>query len=302
MKKVLLICGLSACLFSCSLLQRHGESREEEGEIRDIEPGQEAPLFDANGKEIGEGRDTEVSRLNTKVAALETKLEVLTASMERIQAQKSQPIIEAETRPQPTLAAPVDENEEIQDQAHTGQISAAPAKPAPVNMAAPLPTAASGAEKEFRAAMQLFQNNQHLEAASRFALMAKKYPNHLLAGHAVYWAGEASARSQQWDLAIENWSELEKRYPRSAYLPEALAGLAKAYETQGDAAKGKQYRNLLVRSFPKSPIALRAEPASAVAVSASSSIHRASEPAAGEEEPVPVFEGDAETEHTPENQ
>ncbi len=304
MKKVLLICGLSACLFSCSLLQRHdgGEENEEAG-VRDLEPGQEAPLFDANGKEIG-GGEGEVARLNTKIAALETKLDVLTASMERMQTQKAQPVIEADTRPQPTLAAPVDEAEEIEETAHPAQISAAPAKPAsPAYVGTDSPAPANGAEKEFRASMQLFQNGQNLESASRFALVAKKYPNHLLAGHALYWAGEASARGQQWDLAVENWSELEKRYPRSAYLPEALAGLAKAYETQGDATKGKQYRNLLLRSFPKSPIALRAEPAAA-ATAAATGIHRSSENDAAGEEPVPVFEDDngAETNSNAETQ
>ena len=129
MKKVLLVCLLSASLASCSLLQRRGGG-EEEAEVHDLEPGQDAPLFDANGKEIGSsGGESEVARLNTKIAALETKLDVLTSSMERLQTQKSQPIIEAESRPQASLAAPVEDSQQVEEPAHTAQISAAPAKP-----------------------------------------------------------------------------------------------------------------------------------------------------------------------------
>jgi TolA-binding protein len=104
--------------------------------------------------------------------------------------------------------------------------------------------------------MELFQSGKNLEAASRFALFAKKYPRHLLASHALYWAGEASARAQQWSIAMENWEELQKAYPRSAYVPEALAGLARAYEKQGNPSKAQMYRSTLMKAFPKSPVAL----------------------------------------------
>ncbi|MGZ3686092.1 MAG: tetratricopeptide repeat protein, partial [Bdellovibrionota bacterium] len=287
MKKLLLVCVLSSSLFSCSLLQRRGGGPDEETEGQPTEAAGDpaAPLFTASGQEVtpaastAAGAESEVSRLNTKVAALETKLDVLSASMERLQAQKSQPVIQAEpAQPQAHLAAPVDENasasssnnSEIEDRS-APQISAAPVKPArlpsiPKNLDAGPSSAksTSAAEREFRAAMQLFQNGQNLDAASRFALMAKKFPHHMLAAHALYWAGEASARGQQWPIAVDNWAELEKHYPRSAYVPEALAGLARAYDAQGDATKAKYYRSMLLQSFPKSPVAMKAEPVPAV--------------------------------------
>ena len=42
-------------------------------------------------------------------------------------------------------------------------------------------------------------------------------------------------------------------------MPEALAGLGRAYEAEGDATKAKYYRSVLLRAFPKSPIAMKAE-------------------------------------------
>lgn len=303
MKNLLWISILSTSLFSCSLLQRH--IAEEDAGVQDLEAesSEDGPLFDANGQEMssssesgrsGQNRDAEVARLNTKIAALETKVDVLTSNLERVQAMKSQPVIEAAPRPQANMAAPVEIAEEDSEPAPL--ISAAPAKPAPVIIK---PSAATGsaqnvgsaAEKEFRAAMQLFQNGRHLEAASRFALVAQKHSNHLLAAHALYWAGESSFRAQQMGLAAENWTELEKRYPRSAYLPEALAGLAKAYDAQGETSQASHYRSLLLKAFPKSPVALKMGHEQAPARAARTMSHA---PAAAPEEEAPSYEGESE--------
>ncbi|MGE3260383.1 MAG: tol-pal system YbgF family protein [Bacteriovoracia bacterium] len=244
MKKAIIFGALGTLLLgSCSLLQRHDDGEDLTRESENIEaPESGSPTV-----------ESEVSRLNTKISALETKLDVLTSNMERMEMQRSQPVIEAQGIPQPTMAAPVEVPE-------SSQVSAAPVQPSailPTSVKSPGAIAAdSAAEKEFRASMVLFQNGKNMEAAASFALVAKKFPQHLLASHSLYWAGEASARGQQWSLATENWEELERRYPRSAYVPEALAGLARAYENQGDAGKAKTYRDNLLRAFPKSPVAL----------------------------------------------
>jgi TolA-binding protein len=228
--------------------------------------------------------ESEVSRLNTKVSALETKLDVITANLERSQMQRAQPVIEAQATPQENMAAPVEEFPE------ESQVSSAPIRPVP--LAAPPPakifdTKSSGAEKEFSGAMELFQGGKNLEAASRFALFAKKFPQHLLASHALYWAGESSARAQQWSLALQNWEELETQYPRSAYLPEALAGLAKAHERQGNPAKAKAYRDTLARAFPKSPVALTLQ------MGSEGKSSRREAPAPTAEENIPSYDEEA---------
>jgi TolA-binding protein len=264
-------------LSSCSLLQRNTEDLE----------GDSSPPFDPAesaqtlGGEFSSGNaagmESEVSRLNTRISALETKLEVLTSNIERNQIKRSQPIIEAE--PEPNMAAPV---EEATAEAPTVELSAAPARPNPPPAAPRTEKPSMGSEREFQSAMEFFQGGKNLEAASKFALFAKKYPRHLMASHALYWAGEASARAQQWSLALENWEELERRYPRSAYLPEALAGIAKANEQQGDPNKARAYRDTLLKAFPKSPVALSLRPGQA-------SVSTRSAPAAEREE-IPSYE------------
>lgn len=271
MKLLLILTFVSALVLpSCSLFQRDMEELEamENGEPP-FDPRESKESLESNlNPEIPDsttvastGSDAEISRLQTKISALETKVDVLTASLEKIQLQKSQPIIEASTNPEPNLAAPV--ASEMETQFHNedkSMVSSAPTRPA---MAAPtqLPDVvksgnSGGAERDFRAAMDLFQSGKNMEASVKFSMVAKKFSRHLLAGHALYWAGESAARAKQWTVALENWEALEKNYPRSTYVPDALAGLAKAYEAQGDAAQAKNYRETLKRSFPNSPVVL----------------------------------------------
>lgn len=270
MKKTLLCWVFTALLLSsCSLLERSPEPAEDPS-APPFEPSENIETADTQIDPTGSmkstpGLESEVSRLNTKISALETKLDVLSASMERNQLQRGQPVIEAQSAPEPNMAAPVEEEESA-----APQVSAAPVRATALPVSVKHSDGATGgSEKEFRAAMELFQSGKNLESASRFALYAKKYPRHLLASHALYWAGEASARAQQWSLALENWEELERAYPRSAYLPEALAGLSRVYEKQGDPMKAKAYRDTLVRAFPKSPVVLSLRGSSEAAAPAS---------------------------------
>ena len=241
MKKIIIFCiCTTTTLSSCSLLQRSDELDEKT----------------SNTNNTANLLEDEVSRLNTKVSALETKMDVLTSSMERIQVQKSQPIIEAQQAapsPQKNLAAPV----ELAIETHT-QNDSAPEPPAVLPSSSKVPPMENNkiVEKDFRTAMQFFQTGKNLESARKFTNISKQYPLHILASHSLYWAGEANARALQWSNAIESWENLEKNYPRSAYLPETLSGLARAYENQGDSTKAKSYRETLSRSFPKSPVAL----------------------------------------------
>ncbi len=250
MKNVLLIALIGLSCLSCSLMQRSEEIEE--------------PSEAEGGEALTPVLEAEVARLNTKIAALETKMEVLTNNLEKTQIQNDQPIIEAEPLPpESNLAAPMDFEAESNPIVSAAPIRASEMAPAPNS--SPTPIASAQVEKDFRRSMGLFQNGQNPEAASAFATLAKKYPQHLLASHALYWAGESAARAQQWSTALQNWEELEKRYPRSAYLPEALAGLARAHDNQGNTAKAQGYRNTLVRAFPKAPVTLsfRSSPAPA---------------------------------------
>lgn len=232
MKNILLLAAVFLALSGCGLIQRADEVEE------------------ASGEKNLTVMENELARLNSKVEALETKLEVVTNALEKERLKSTQPAIHAQEAPKPievdTASQPP--ARAVQDTHRT--MSAVPVKAA---AAAPSP-----AERDFQRGMELFQNGRNLEAAGVFADTARKYDQHPLAAHALYWAGEANARNRQWTLAIENWEEIERAHNRSAYVPDALAGLARAYDAQGNAQKASQYRNLVARAFPNSPVALSA--------------------------------------------
>ncbi|MCO5142920.1 MAG: outer membrane protein assembly factor BamD, partial [Oligoflexia bacterium] len=194
-----------------------------------------------------------------KVSALETKLDVLTATLEKMQMKKAQPIIEADLSPQKSMSAPVFDPTET---AETEAILQNQVTEEKENTASQTENTTyeslsyEESETEFKAAMTLFQNGRNIEASSRFALVAKKFPRHQLAPHALYWAGEASAREKQWSTAILNWEQLERLYPTSTYVADAMAGLSRAYEMQGDSSRSASYKNTVLQSFPNSPVAL----------------------------------------------
>lgn len=285
--KLLAACTLSIVLSlsisGCSFLHRNLEENPDEAISAEAEGG---PVAGAATQKTSV--ESELARLQTKVEALETKLEVLSHSVEKNQLRQSQPQIEAvetpqapvpQQTPQMNMAAPVaDENSGVEPGMKVDYISpkaaaAMTAKALPATVKSEddetentdpqssvgtreerPPTGA--VEKAFRASMELFQNGRNLEASSRFTALARQYPRHLLASHALYWAGEANARSKQWSMAIESWEQIEKDYSRSAYAPDALAGLAKAYESQGNTAKAMDYKNKLLRYFPGAPVTL----------------------------------------------
>lgn len=259
MKKTLPSWLLAAALLnSCSLLQREPEDAPipkvngmEAPFAAEVNAGQADGVHGATSvADLSPSYEAEISRMSTKIAALETKVDVLSANLERAQMKNSQPVIES-SHGAPALSAAVeDEPVAAASAAASAHVGSLP------NLVKGAEAPSSAVEKDFRGAMDLFQAGQNLEASSQFALLAKKYPRHLLASHSLYWAGEASARGAQWELAVQNWQELVKSYPRSAYMPEALAGLARAYEKQGNIARAKSYKDTLLRSYPKAPVSL----------------------------------------------
>lgn len=237
-------------LSGCSLFQRSSETNPSLPS-----PDTALAVPESEGEALSPQIEGEVAKLNTKVEALETKLDVLTMAFEKLQAKRSQPKITADsswdTSAQPNLAAPINELPADTVDAHqpVKQVSAAPVPPSRGN---------SAVEANFRKAMIEFQQGHYRNAAQQFAAIAQMEPNHLLSAHALYWSGEAHARIQQWSSAIESWQTIEKNYPTSTYVPETLAGLAKAYEVQGNITKARTYRDTLSRAFPHSPTTLAA--------------------------------------------
>lgn len=249
MKKYFTAALLATQLCSCSLIQRHGDGDEPESPSVSTEEASEKPVLH---KAPNPNLETEMAKLNSRIEAMETRVDILTSTLEKSQMRASQPIIKAEPVVEVTPSAP-------ETEMRTKYIAKEPREPKlPENIKK---TAINSKEQQevehgFQMGMKLFQSGKNAEASSEFASLAKQYSNSMLAAHALYWAGEASARSQKWSSAAEYWESIEKNHPRSAYLPEALAGLSRAYDAQGDTQKASYYKNALVKNFPQAPATL----------------------------------------------
>lgn len=176
----------------------------------------------------------EVSRLNEKLSAMEVKLNALQAEIEARRAAIPERISYDETTssasaPDPTLPNKV-KNNNVEPKVHV--------------------------ETEFKTALKRYQEGKYLDASMQFYEVSKNYSGHLLASHALFWAGDAHARSGQWTMATKRWEELTTRYPKSIFIPDAFAGLAQAFSKQNNAERAGYYRNILYKNYPDAPATL----------------------------------------------
>lgn len=226
------------------------EEREATANMSETKP--EAKRLAASPAENrpGSAAEQEIAQLNSKVEALETKIEVMREEMRRLQIRGVQPQLKAEApvvKPTPTLPQTI-----VRDQTNTA--SAAQTK-SPVKM----PTVKANptlVERNFRDAMKLLRDGDNRESANLFYSLAKSNPDHALASHALFWAGEAGARARNWKVSIRHWTKVEREYPRSNYMPEILAGLSRAHAATGNLSMSKKYREALVKAFPDAPATL----------------------------------------------
>lgn len=239
MQKKFLLLVLAGSLSACSLIERRGD-----GDV----PSNAAEAAADDSRHNGDYLEKEVSRLSAKVEALETKMEVVTNNLEKQQIRSAQPVINAEPA---TPSAPPTASEAVES---TTVPSSVPLHETPV--ATNSSESLSSTETNFRNAMVLFQSGKNLEAGAAFVNLAHQNSRHHLAPHALYWAGEANARAEQWKLANAAWEELRSKYPHSAYLPDALAGLVRSYGALGETNQAGAVRASLLRSFPQAPAAL----------------------------------------------
>jgi TolA-binding protein len=295
-------------LTSCSLLRRDLEDQDGSMNVSEGEKSGDERLFPAtsvddaafdNGPqnsltaENNPAPEHDVASLQTKMAALETRIEVLSANLEKLQLQRSQPIIEARAAPETNLAAPVSEQFNSSG-ATSNSVSAAPLRSRPMALAQST-ALTEGAEAEFGGAMEKFQRGLYSDAGTAFGNLAQTYPGHLLAAHSLYWAGESGARLNQWQTSIQHWENLQSLYPRSTYSADSLVGLGRAYEALGNEAKASSYRNLALRRFPQSPVSLALQDNS---LARGKNLARTPAPTpstSGAEEAVPVYDGGSES-------
>lgn len=96
-------------------------------------------------------------------------------------------------------------------------------------------------------------------ALAGFNEFIKRFPKHDLADNAQYWIGEGYYAQKKYEPALTEFEKVVGNYPGKDKEPAALYKMGLCLQEMGDKAKAKQYWQLLVKKYPKSPEAALAK-------------------------------------------
>jgi tol-pal system protein YbgF len=90
-------------------------------------------------------------------------------------------------------------------------------------------------------------------ALAGFNEFLKRFPKHDLADNAQYWIGEGYYAQKKYEPALTEFEKVVGNYPGKDKEPAALYKMGLCLQEMGDKAKARQYWQLLVKKYPKSP-------------------------------------------------
>ncbi len=163
------------------------------------------------------------------------------------------------TRPAPTTTGGPTEILPPLDAAGTAPGATVTPPPAPTIQqpvtAAPAPAAtASPADVElYRAAQQLYSQENYAAAQKQFDEHLKQFPNSPNAANALYWKAHCSFRMDDFAQAIQGFEELRTKYPTSDKVPTAMHNQAVAYSRMGQNARAIELFEQLIAKYPDEP-------------------------------------------------
>ena len=107
-------------------------------------------------------------------------------------------------------------------------------------------------EELYKSAIEDINKGNYALAEGRLLTFLIQFPEHELTSSAQYWLGETAYGQQKYELAIEEFDKLLKKYNKSQKIPAALLtkGLAQIESGQKKSAQSTLKR--LVSSYPKS--------------------------------------------------
>ncbi len=121
---------------------------------------------------------------------------------------------------------------------------------------APAATPATPEERSrYEAALNALKAGQYVEAARQFSDFLDAYPNGAYAPNAIYWLGESYYVTENYTLALEEFSTLVTRWPRHDKTP---GGLLKIGLSQLGLKKNQEARQTLeavVQQYPNTDAA-----------------------------------------------
>lgn len=111
----------------------------------------------------------------------------------------------------------------------------------------------------YKRARNLLLEEDYINAATLFRSFIKTHPEDSLADNAVYWLAECHYSMGEYKKAIAVFSDLEKMYPKSEKVPDAILKTGYSYIALDDANRANHYLKKVLKTYPFSPAAEKAQ-------------------------------------------
>jgi len=96
-------------------------------------------------------------------------------------------------------------------------------------------------------------------AQALFSDFVKEFPDHELADNALYWLGECSYTTGNYEKAANIFKTLVQTYPKGQKVPDALLKTGYSYMSIDDVSQANHYFKQVITSYPFSPAADKAQ-------------------------------------------
>ncbi len=100
-------------------------------------------------------------------------------------------------------------------------------------------------------AHKLIIAKDYAKAIEAFESFVSAYPNHKLAGNALYWLGEARYARGEWEKAILEFDKVIKRHPKTEKAAAATLKQGYAFEKLGSTKEATVLFKTVIERFPK---------------------------------------------------
>lgn len=111
-------------------------------------------------------------------------------------------------------------------------------------------TTTESPEQVYRQAMAHIKQKEFPQALQQLDLFAQVYPQHKLAGNALYWSGEVQLAQKNFDVAIQQFKAVMTEHPDHNKVADSHYKLAVAYDRKGDSAQAKVLLQQVIDSYP----------------------------------------------------
>lgn len=105
------------------------------------------------------------------------------------------------------------------------------------------------ADDLYASAMAAIKKKEFTSALAQLDEFAKQYPEHVLAGNALYWSGEVQLAEGNFELAIKQFLIVVEKHANHNKAPDSHYKLAVAYDRSGKTEKAKETLKLVISKY-----------------------------------------------------